>query len=285
MKISLIMATLGREVEVEVFLNSLSRQTMQDFELIVVDQNNHDKVKNLCDQYQKKIPIKYIHSNIKGLSHARNIGLQKVTGDIVGFPDDDCWYDDTTLELVEKTFRKQDYDGITGTPIDKFGGVLINNFLKNDAYLNLQNVWHGGISYTIFLKSTICNRIGIFDEDLGVGANTLFGSAEETDYLIRCLNIDSKIYYMKKLRVYHPRKNSLGTSDDIKRAKLYGYGLGAVLKKHSYPVSYVLKTFIRPLLGSIIALCLGNVALGQFRYNTFRGRLFGWLSYKKQGEL
>lgn len=53
MKISLIMATLGREVEVEVFLNSLSRQTMQDFELIVVDQNNHDKVKNLCDQYQK----------------------------------------------------------------------------------------------------------------------------------------------------------------------------------------------------------------------------------------
>ena len=54
MKISLIMATLGREVEVEVFLNSLSRQTMQDFELIVVDQNNHDKVKNLCDQYQKK---------------------------------------------------------------------------------------------------------------------------------------------------------------------------------------------------------------------------------------
>lgn len=81
-----------------------------------------------------------------------------------------------------------------------------------------------------FLKSTICNRIGNFDEDLGVGANTLFGSAEETDYLIRCLNIDSKIYYMKKLRVYHPRKNSLGTSDDIKRAKLYGYGLGAVLK-------------------------------------------------------
>lgn len=79
---------------------------------------------------KKKIPIKYIHSNIKGLSHARNIGLQKVTGDIVGFPDDDCWYDDTTLELVEKTFRKQDYDGITGTPIDKFGGVLINNFLK-----------------------------------------------------------------------------------------------------------------------------------------------------------
>lgn len=70
----------------------------------------------------------------------------------------------------------------------------------------MQNVWHGGISYTIFLKSTICNRIGNFDEDLGVGANTLFGSAEETDYLIRCLNIDSKIYYMKKLRVYHPRK-------------------------------------------------------------------------------
>lgn len=57
MKISLIMATLGREVEVEVFLNSLSRQTMQDFELIVVDQNNHDKVKNLCDQYQKKFPL------------------------------------------------------------------------------------------------------------------------------------------------------------------------------------------------------------------------------------
>ena len=45
----------------------------------------------------------------------------------------------------------------------------------------------GRISFTIFLRRRVVERVGEFDETLGVGAGTPYGSCEESDYLIRAV--------------------------------------------------------------------------------------------------
>ena len=109
MKISLVTATLGRVDEINILLDSLVKQTYKNFELIIVDQNEHYKVQNIVDRYTNILSIKYIKSSTKGLSYNRNIGIKECSGDIIGFPDDDCYYSENLLEEIVYTFKEKKY--------------------------------------------------------------------------------------------------------------------------------------------------------------------------------
>ena len=54
MKFSLVMATLGRSEEIKIFLDSLSVQDYKNFELIIVDQNERDILRDIVDEYKQK---------------------------------------------------------------------------------------------------------------------------------------------------------------------------------------------------------------------------------------
>lgn len=279
MKFSLILATLGRDIEVEKFVLALMEQSYKEYELIIIDQNDDDRIKNIYRKYKNDLKIIYLHINQKGLSHARNIGLAYATGDIIAFPDDDCWYDSRLLERVRDYLNSSEIDGLCGCPIDENYESLISNFKKKETLLCKANVWHGGISFTIFLRNKVVKEVGLFDERLGVGAGTPYGSGEETDYLLRALEKKFKIVYTPKIKVFHPRKDTIITSTECEKAKSYGRGMGAVLKKHHYSYIYLLNVLIRPLGGAFLAFFSWDIPLFKYRLNTFLGRVLG-LIYK-----
>jgi glycosyltransferase involved in cell wall biosynthesis len=98
---SLIIATLNRVEHNICLLTSLKEQTFKDFEVIIVDQNSHDNLKDgLMNDLQDFDSI-YLHvKKDMGLSAARNYGLNHASGQVVAFPDDDCWYQKDSLQLV-----------------------------------------------------------------------------------------------------------------------------------------------------------------------------------------
>lgn len=65
MKFSLILATLGRDIEVEKFVLALMEQSYKEYELIIIDQNNDDRIKNIYQNYKNDLKIIYLHSNKK----------------------------------------------------------------------------------------------------------------------------------------------------------------------------------------------------------------------------
>lgn len=275
MKFTLILATLGRSDEVRRMLESLKRQSYQDFEVVLIDQNSDNRVFKLYKEYCDSFQINYIRTQEKGLSHARNLAIQYgKLNDIVGFPDDDCWYSRDTLKQVNNFFLQSDSDIVSGQPVDSNGIPLVRSFLKNDTMVNLDNVWNAGISFTIFFKRQVIEKVGAFDEMLGVG-RTVYGSGEETDYLIRALKKKFKMKYISSLQIFHPRKTATGDKEDLNRALLYGGGMGYVLKKHHYDKRSQLLCMIRPLGGSVLAFMKLDFYLAKYRMNTLRGRIRG----------
>src|SRR5258708_39668079 len=98
MKVSLILSTKGRVEEINKFIRSLAQQGYDYLELIVVDQNEDDRLGAILKHSNLPFPIIRLLSK-SGLSLGRNVGMASATVDIVAFRDDDCWYPDGLLDL------------------------------------------------------------------------------------------------------------------------------------------------------------------------------------------
>ncbi|MGG3937832.1 glycosyltransferase family 2 protein [Geobacillus stearothermophilus] len=276
MKISLVMATIGRTWEVERLLTSLEKQTYKNFEVIIVDQNNDDRLNPIIEKFKDSFFIKRIKSE-KGLSRARNKGLKHISGDIVAFPDDDCWYPKDLLYKVFRFFCEHpSIDGLTGRSVNEYFENSAGNFQKNSIFINRYNVWNTAISFTIFVRRKVTEKI-FFDEMLGVGANTPFGSGEETDFLLRCLNNNFKLYYDFNLIVHHPDPLIKYDKKAFERAFSYGCGFSKVLKKHKYHWLYISFKLFKPLAGALLFLLLFKFGKAKFYFYSFKGRLKGIL--------
>jgi glycosyltransferase involved in cell wall biosynthesis len=276
-KFSLILATVGRTEELERFLQHLDRQTHRNFELIVVDQNSNEILEPLIRQYQERFPLLHLRSK-QGLSRARNVGLQHFSGDVVAFPDDDCWYAPDTLEKIARVFcENSNYDGFTGRGFDDSRPWDYVFFSRCSGWVNKKNVWQSSTSFSIFLRASVVRAVGPFDESLGVGSESGKHSAEETDYLIRAIGSGFRIYYCASLCIFHPYPATTYDRDIIKRGYGYSVGFGHVLRKHNYPFSSVFYYLLRAFGGAVVSLLTLNFAKSRYHLAVLKGRVFGWL--------
>ncbi len=275
MKFSLIMATVGRSTELRRLLESLRIRSLRDFELIVVDQNSDDLLVPVLAPYRDDFSIVHCRSE-RGLSRARNVGLRLTSGDVIGFPDDDCWYPDDLLESLARLFAGDPaLDGITCRPI--YAGV--HGFDTASGDVTRRNVFRRGISYTIFLREHVVRAVGDFDESLGLGTKSRKIGLEETDYLIRALSLSSHVRYFSELTVLHC--DSPFIYDDAATRRQFGNGLalGSVLKKHRYPFWFALYYCMRPLVSTSLSILSLRVPKARYHFEAFRGRALGWLGH------
>ena len=276
MRFSLVLATVGRVSELEHLLQSLDAQTYRNFELIVVDQNPDNRLVPILERYKRKVAIVHLHST-PGLSRARNVGLQHVTGDVVAFPDDDCWYPKDLLERVKLFFEKRpQYDALTGRPAGPDGKTAVGRFDLRPGEVTKYNIWRRSTSITLFLRRSVISAVGEFDESLGAGSGTPWGAAEDIDYPLRALSYGFKIYYDPTLVVHHPEPIMKYRADYLQRVMSYSAGMGRVLRKHKYPLWFVCYQWLRPLGGVLISLLVGRLKKARYHWAVLKGRVMGW---------
>jgi GT2 family glycosyltransferase len=136
------------------------------------------------------------------------------------------------------------------------------------------------ISWNLIVHSSIIEIIGDFDERLGVGA--MFGSAEESDYFIRALNVTKAARFLNDVYIYHPSQSS--NSLNFKRAESYAKGFGALHRKHirsGRNKAFFIFEFIKYTLYNLVKLFLPKYDLQHFRmkYYSLKGKLIGFIKY------
>jgi len=275
-KISLLLATLGRTDQLKFFLEKVRVQSYQNFEIVIVDQNADNRLDALLASHGGGLAIKHLRC-APGLSKARNVGLKSCDGDIIAFPDDDCWYPPSLLARVVRLLNS-DYDGVTGRQLDNKDRDSGPRYDRKDGPITLFNVWGRGISSCIFLKRHVVEAVGEFDETLGVGAGTPYGSGEETDYLIRVVKNGFRLNYLPDLFVRHPPSEQAITSKMLERTYFYGAGMGHVLRKHHYPLWFKVRSLTRPLLGAALALVRLEPKRARLHWTRCLGRSRGLLA-------
>lgn len=114
-KISIIVPCYNVDKYLEKCLDSLIGQTLQDIEVIPVDDGSPDTSGAICDRYAAMDSrVKPIHKKNGGVSAARNDGLVAATGDYVFFCDGDDWMPADACELLWEEAGRSDADVVFG---------------------------------------------------------------------------------------------------------------------------------------------------------------------------
>jgi len=225
-------------------------------------------------QYRLLFPILHLRSQ-KGLSRSRNEALAFAQGEIICFPDDDCWYPPNLLIEVDRRMRENPLiAGFTGRCTDEHGRLSAGGESRRPGLLNRHNVWRGGVSATMFLRSNVLKQVG------GLMKNSVWEREPRSNPVRKPICFarnqgripDPVFAFSRYLSSLPPRYSSAA----VTRARLYGAGMGRVLRKHGERPLWSYYYIMFPLGGALMALLLGNWGLARIRVARAFGRLHGW---------
>lgn len=271
--ISLILATWNRVDEVNRFLASLDKQSYRDIEVILVDQNEDQRLEPVVAAHPK-LCIRHIRCQ-RGLSRARNAGLRIARGSFVAFPDDDCWYPEHLLASVVGWFDShEDFDALFTIMRGTDGKPIGPKWPKRPCQCKKHNALFCTTSVNAFSRRAVVNAAGFFDENLGAGAATKYSAGEDTDYFLRLLNLGSRMWYEPSIWVGH---DDLHAPERLERTS-YPYGLssGLVMRRHGYSWFFLFRQLMRSLGGAGFSLCKANLRRSRIYLIRASGQLRGY---------
>ncbi|MCK8480558.1 glycosyltransferase family 2 protein [Psychroserpens algicola] len=241
MKVSIITATYNSEKTLGYCMDSVLNQTYSDIEYIVIDGNSSDNTVDLITSKAKNAPhIVWVSERDKGIYDALNKGIQKATGDIVGFVHSDDYLADThCVSDIVAAFKSHQVDGVYGNlHYVSFENPehIVRNWVSQPFYPKLLKRGWMPAHPTLFLKNAVYQAEGNFNLEYKIAA--------DYDFILRIFNNSKYTYHylpktIVKMRVGGASNKSLKnlirkTKEDLKAAKTNGltFPLAVILKKN-----------------------------------------------------
>jgi glycosyltransferase involved in cell wall biosynthesis len=278
MSVALVVATLGRAYQLEELFESLRNQEFKNFEIILVDQNDDDRLKGIYERWRSTLKLRRLRTPTqRGLSRGRNAGWTETQCPVVLFPDDDCWYPPAFLSRALKQIRATGADILTGRAANESGRDINGRFEKVPQWVAPKNVWTTQIEWVTLFKRSTLEAVGGYNVDIGVGASTPWQSCEGQDIVLRALAKGLRCYYDPSLYGHHAELDIYKPDEAMcRKGRMYGRGLGHVLRVHKYTTWSALNWILRPVVKGGMFLLQGKFQRFRFYRNVAAGRWEGW---------
>lgn len=222
-------------------VSSLVNQTLNDIEIILVDDGTPDTSGKLCDGYAKKDSrIKVIHQENKGLCGARNTGVKSSTGEWISFVDGDDWIEPNAYEKLYNIGTKNNVDVVMFGYVkdypsksvimhyDKyFENKKVYNTSEDIAYLQKMILNYNAncaMAPTKFIRKSIIEKYNIYhDEKLRQGAEGIEFNIRLFSKIKSALFLNETFYHYiyndESITTVHNEKNHQMVIDCFKKIK------------------------------------------------------------------
>lgn len=204
--ISIIVPVYNVEKFLPACIESILNQKYHKWELILVDDGSTDTSGQICDKYASSNPkIKVIHQSNKGVSAARNKGLEIASGQYTGFLDSDDFLDINTYSVMIPLMEQNNID----ISFFKFYFLGKRNSTKNSLNNGMDLLILTGesrFSKTLVYSGSSCNCIYKTDLIQNQKFSQDYKLAEDTLFLVGALAKSRKVllvnneFYMRRIR-------------------------------------------------------------------------------------
>lgn len=211
-KVSVIVPAYNEEKYLERCLETIVRQTLEEIEIILIDDGSNDKTYDICEKYYAAYPDKVvvIHKKNEGLGPARNTGISIARGAYIGFVDADDWIDvnmyksmyesaqennsDIVICDVRKMFVSENRETVEVSLPEESRQISIGKYIKDG--LNPAYSWNKLYKRKIWDEYKFKKMV-----------------YEDLDIILTILsNCKSVSYIQKPFNTYYKRENSITTS-------------------------------------------------------------------------
>lgn len=223
-KVSIIVPVYNTSKYLKDCIESIVNQTYDNIEIIIINDGSTDNSLSICGKYKEsdeRVILKSIPNS--GVSTARNVGLDLVTGDYVTFVDSDDWIEEDTIELGIQKITENNADIAIWSYYKNYDSKELSLSLVPGKSRNFHNDKEKEILY---LKSVYANYNKLSNgEDVSVGTvmckmyksdflrenqlrfNPKLIRSEDVIFAINAFKLAKKITYFDK-SLYHYRINA-----------------------------------------------------------------------------
>ena len=208
---SLIIPVYNRPEEIAELLQSLTKQSYSNFEVIIVEDGSTQTCKNEIEEFADKLDISYFLKENTGQGFSRNFGFEKAKGDYFIVFDSDCIIPGSYLQTVEDYLSKEQLDAFGG-PDKADKSFTITQKAINYSMTSIfttggirGNKKHAGTFHPRSFNMGISREV--YDR---TGGYIITRMGEDIEFSIRIINEGFKVGLIEEAFVYHKRRTSLG---------------------------------------------------------------------------
>lgn len=225
-KVSIIVPVFNCEQYLKKCFDSISQQTLKEFECLVIDDGSIDSSGAICESYATKdIRFKVFHQKNKGVSAARNLGISLAKGEYIGFVDSDDWIEPGMYEFLYKNAKNNNVDiSICGCfPFNSGKNRYKFSFSEAICKMFFNDYSFSGYCWTRLIKQKCLENVR-FNENLKCYEDIVF-------FYNLFKKVQSVYWYDKPYYHYEARVNSAINSYLVNQNKIDGINVISDLAK------------------------------------------------------
>ncbi|HVT88020.1 MAG TPA: glycosyltransferase [Tepidisphaeraceae bacterium] len=225
-KVSVIICSYNGASTVESCLRSMERLRYPDYEVVFVDDGSTDHTPKILTKFPW---VKYIRQKNKGLSYARNVGMNAATGEIIAYTDSDCEADEDWLYYLALAMVRSKHIGMGGPNLIPDEGSWVADCVGKSP---------GGPTHVMIDDRTAEHVPGCNMAFYTWAAKQINGfdpqfrkAGDDVDFIWRLQHQGYTIGFAPSAQVWHYRRNTVQAY--LKQQR--GYGEAEALLKFKHP--------------------------------------------------
>jgi glycosyltransferase involved in cell wall biosynthesis len=265
MKFSIIVPVFNRPDEVDELLESLTHQSVSNFEVIIVEDGSSKPCSDICKKYESILDIHYYYKENSGPGQSRNYGAERAQVEYLLILDSDVVLPENYIRAIDEELGHE--------PADAFGGPdrahdSFTDTQKAISYSMTSFFTTGGIrggkkkldkfyprSFNMGIRKDVYTRLGGFSK-------MRFG--EDIDFSIRIFKAGYRCRLFPEAWVFHKRRTDFTKffrqvyNSGIARINLYKKYPESLKLVHLLPMVFTVGTILLiliSLIGFILMVC------------------------------
>lgn len=208
---SVVIPIYNRPDELKELLESLTNQSFNNFEIIVVEDGSTLKCEDICNSYSSKLDIKYFYKENSGQGFSRNFGFEKAKGEYYIVFDSDCIIPADYFETVENYLNENPLDAFGGPDAAHESFTIVQKAISYSmtSFFTTGGIRGGKKQLEKFRPRSF--NMGISKEVFEkTGGYNITRMGEDIEFSIRIEQAGFKTGLIPDAKVFHKRRTKLG---------------------------------------------------------------------------